>query len=142
MPPRAPLASFYRETIVLDHFIALKAGEDIWLDDSELHLEQKDRFRDLFNYTQPKARLEDLVRIYGVRKGFIEDSSAPQTTLSLPISSSSLSIKFFPCKAGLMLNLGAGRRRTIVEVPRMRGQTLEVIAEKIVNELRIWGHSR
>ncbi|KAF9450994.1 hypothetical protein P691DRAFT_700184 [Macrolepiota fuliginosa MF-IS2] len=60
-----------RETVILDRFIALKVREDVLVDDSELHLEREDLFKDLFDHAQPKARLEDLVRKYGFREGVI-----------------------------------------------------------------------
>ncbi|KAJ7074679.1 hypothetical protein C8F01DRAFT_1101457 [Mycena amicta] len=60
-----------RETATLDLFIALKVREDVWADDSELHLERDDSFKDLFDHTQPRSRLEDLVRIYGVQDGVV-----------------------------------------------------------------------
>ncbi|TEB19454.1 hypothetical protein FA13DRAFT_1744338 [Coprinellus micaceus] len=65
------LNTVQRETPVLDLFIALKVREDVCVDDSELHLEREDMFKDIFDHSQPKARLEDLVRIYGVKEGVI-----------------------------------------------------------------------
>jgi hypothetical protein len=66
-----------RETAILDLFIALKVREDVWADDSELHLERGESFKDLFDLRQPQARLEDLVRIYGLREGVVTLSSRP-----------------------------------------------------------------
>ena len=40
VPPSSPVRSLQRETQVLDLFIALKVREDVWVDDSELHLER------------------------------------------------------------------------------------------------------
>ncbi|KAJ7120922.1 hypothetical protein C8R44DRAFT_736622 [Mycena epipterygia] len=68
---RSSLASLQRETATLDLFIALKVREDVWADDSELHLERDESFTDLFNLMQPRSRLEDLVRDYGVEQGLI-----------------------------------------------------------------------
>ncbi|KAJ6591165.1 hypothetical protein DFH09DRAFT_1026197 [Mycena vulgaris] len=68
---RSSLASLQRETATLDLFIALKVREDVWTDDSELHLERDESFTDLFNLMQPRSRLEDLVRDYGVEQGVI-----------------------------------------------------------------------
>lgn len=65
------LNTVQRETPILDLFIALKVREDVCVDDSELHLEREDMFKDIFDHSQPKARLEDLVRIYGVKEGVI-----------------------------------------------------------------------
>lgn len=61
-----PVQSIQRETKVLDLLTALKVCEDVWLDDSELHLERDESFRDLFDLMQPRSRIEDLVRVYGV----------------------------------------------------------------------------
>jgi hypothetical protein len=66
-----------RETAILDLFIALKVREDVWADDSALHLERDESFKDLFDLRQPQARLEDLVRIYGLREGVVTLSSRP-----------------------------------------------------------------
>lgn len=60
-----------RETRVLDLYIALKVREDVWADESELHLEREESFKDLFDLMQPRARLEDLVRAYGRRDGVV-----------------------------------------------------------------------
>ncbi|KAJ7757067.1 hypothetical protein B0H16DRAFT_1537904, partial [Mycena metata] len=68
---RSSLSSVQRETATLDLFIALKVREDVWSDDSELHLERDESFTDLFNLMQPRSRLEDLVREYGVAEGVI-----------------------------------------------------------------------
>jgi hypothetical protein len=58
--PVSGVDTLQRETRVLDFFIALKIHEDIMVDDSSLHLEQGDSFKDLFNFIQPRSRLEDL----------------------------------------------------------------------------------
>ncbi|KAJ7117911.1 hypothetical protein C8R43DRAFT_934381 [Mycena crocata] len=75
--PNLRLGSIQRETAILDFFIALKVREDVWLDDSELHLERDEAFKDLFDLAQPRSRLEDLVRIYGLREGVVSIDSAP-----------------------------------------------------------------
>ena len=67
----SPLQTIQRETLVLDRFITLKVREDVFSDESSLHLEGDDKFRDLFNLAQPQARLEDLVRICGLRAGVV-----------------------------------------------------------------------
>lgn len=70
-PSQSPIHTLQRETRVLDLFIALKVREDVWADESELHLERDESFRDLFDLMQPRSRTEDLVREYGVREGTI-----------------------------------------------------------------------
>ncbi|KAF8208364.1 hypothetical protein K438DRAFT_1813875 [Mycena galopus ATCC 62051] len=64
--------SLQRETHILDLFIALKVREDVWADDSDLHLSRAEStFTDLFSLLMPRARLEDLVREYGVAEGVL-----------------------------------------------------------------------
>ncbi|KAG6843896.1 hypothetical protein H0H87_011921, partial [Tephrocybe sp. NHM501043] len=84
----SPLSTIQRETAVLDLFIALKVREDVWADDSELHLERDEAYRDLFDHRQPKARLEDLVRIYGEREGVVCVGAPPTEGESVSPSSS------------------------------------------------------
>ncbi|KAJ7736717.1 hypothetical protein DFH07DRAFT_96674 [Mycena maculata] len=77
-PANLRLETMQRETATLDLFIALKVREDVWADDSELHLERDESFKDLFDLAQPRSRLEDLIRVYGVREGVVSvDASAP-----------------------------------------------------------------
>ena len=47
-----------------DLFIALKVHDDVWADESELHLGQPEDFRDLFDLMQPRAHLENLLCAY------------------------------------------------------------------------------
>ncbi|KAJ7077814.1 hypothetical protein C8R43DRAFT_355640 [Mycena crocata] len=68
---RSSLSSLQRETNILDLFIALKVREDVWTDDSSLHLERDESFTDLFNLMQPRSRLEDLFRDYAVAEGLV-----------------------------------------------------------------------
>lgn len=89
--PTPPLQTIQRETPILDRFIALKVREDVFVDDSELHLEREDMFRDLFDLSQPRSRLEDLVRTYGVREGVITLAPPGQYVPSSSSSSSSYS---------------------------------------------------
>ncbi|KIM42011.1 hypothetical protein M413DRAFT_143034 [Hebeloma cylindrosporum] len=67
----SPLITLHRETAILDHFILLKVRQDVFLDDTSLHIDREDAFRDLFDVAQPRARLEDLVRIIGVKEGIV-----------------------------------------------------------------------
>ena len=77
IPEESPLQTIQRETLILDRFITLKVREDVFSDDSSLHLEGDDKFRDLFNLAQPQARLEDLVRISGLKEGVISVPGVP-----------------------------------------------------------------
>ncbi|KAJ7262667.1 hypothetical protein B0H12DRAFT_304535 [Mycena haematopus] len=74
-PANLRLGTIQRETATLDLFIALKVREDVWADDSELHLERDESFKDLFDLAQPRSRLEDLIRVYGLREGVVSIDS-------------------------------------------------------------------
>ncbi|KAG1893014.1 uncharacterized protein F5891DRAFT_1067875 [Suillus fuscotomentosus] len=151
-----------RETKVLDLFIALKVHEDVMVDDSSLHLEREDSFKDLFDLMQPRSRLEDLVRHYGVREGVVHTnphgvnaspssssmfrvnnsgigsaSTSKWTSDLAPVPFSALSISFSPRRVGLVLT-ASGRKRTIVDVARTRDEKLEVTAKKLVLQLKVW----
>ncbi|KAI5114911.1 hypothetical protein M0805_009614 [Coniferiporia weirii] len=163
----SPVESVQRETPVLDLFLAAKVREDVWADDTELHLEREEAFQDLFDLLQPRARLEDLVRQYGVAKDVISVSTSGNavvascsspTTASHHQSSlstqpparkghgkvtrkmpfSTLSCSFSPRSAGLVLSSRTGRR-TIVEVQRStRDEQLETAARRLVRGLEAW----
>ncbi|KAI6017112.1 hypothetical protein EDC04DRAFT_2745959 [Pisolithus marmoratus] len=62
MPPNAGHACW-------TSFIAIKTGGDLFADASKLH-------PDLFHLTQPRSRLEDLVRHYGMCEGVIHITSS------------------------------------------------------------------
>ena len=106
-----------RETVVLDLFIALKVHDDVWADETELHLGQPEAFRDLFDLTQPRARLEDLLHAY----------LAPAR-----IDLSPYSVTFATRRVGLV----GPSRRTIVEVERVRDESLEVAAKRLGRRLK------
>jgi hypothetical protein len=129
-----------RETKVLDLFISLKVREDVYMDDSEFHLEREESFKDLFDLMQPKSRIEDLVRVYGLKDGVIcltdQQPSRSSRQLAL-VCFSTLSVSFSSRKAGLVMT-GKGTKRTIVEVPRTRDEKLEVAAKRLVKELKAW----
>ena len=142
------IRSIQRETQVLDLFIALKVREDVWLDESELHLERDESFRDLFDLSQPRSRAEDLVRAYGMREGVVSvdadgsgvklvggSSSSRSRQRTLPFSV--LSVSFSSRRLGLVLTTRE-RKKTIVEVGRTKDEKLEVGAKKLVKELRSW----
>jgi hypothetical protein len=132
------------------------------VDDSSLHLEREDSFKDLFDLMQPRSRLEDLVRHYGVREGVIHTnpsgvhaSSSSSAIFSAnnggtgsastskrisdlaPVPFSALSISFSPRRVGLVLT-ASGRKRTIVDVARTRDEKLEVAAKKLAQQLKVW----
>ncbi|KAI0295134.1 hypothetical protein B0F90DRAFT_1566968, partial [Multifurca ochricompacta] len=105
-----------RETTVLDLFIALKVQDDLWADETELHSGQPEAFRDLFDLMQPRARLEDLLRIY----------LAPNR-----VELSAYSVTFAPRRVGIV----GPARRTIVEVERTKDESLEVTAKRLARKL-------
>lgn len=133
---------------MLDLFITLKVREDVWLDDSELHLERDESFRDLFDLMQPRARTEDLVRGYGLREGVISVDADGTVTKTVNSASSSrtkqrtmpfntLSVSFSSRRLGLVLTTRE-RKKTIVEVERVKDEKLEIGAKKLVKELKSW----
>lgn len=161
--PAGTVEATQRETQVLDLFIALKVREDMMMDDTELHLEREESFKDLFDLMQPRSRLEDLVRDYGLREGVVHTNSPGVSSLSAasgsqllnnmsssgsashrtstnklaPIPFSMLSISFSPRKVSLVLAT-TSRKRTILEIARTRDEKLEVAAKKLVKQLKVW----
>ncbi|KAH9976886.1 hypothetical protein BGW80DRAFT_1167590 [Lactifluus volemus] len=94
-----------RETTVLDLFIALKVHDDVWADETELHLGQPEAFRDLFDLMQPRARLEDLLRA----------QLAPAR-----IDLTAYSVTFASRRVGVV----GPSRRTVVEAERAKTRAL------------------
>ncbi|KAI0061260.1 hypothetical protein BV25DRAFT_1826734 [Artomyces pyxidatus] len=131
------LPSLQRETAVLDKFIALKVREDVWADESDLHLERDESFRDLFDLMQPRARVEDLVRVYGERYGCVFPPGTTANSRRKGIEFSALSASFSPRRVGLALVSTSGRR-TIVDVERTRDEKLEVAAKRLAKGLCEW----
>lgn len=135
------LQHIHRETKVLDLFIALKVRQDVYMDDTEYHLENTESFRDLFDYMQPKSRLEDLIRHYGTKEGVISGSDKAETQRNVvssrlpPVPYSALSASFSIRKVGLVLTTRTGKR-TILEENRTREEKLESSAKLLVFGLR------
>ncbi|KAK7049219.1 hypothetical protein VNI00_005820 [Paramarasmius palmivorus] len=65
------IISTHRELTTLDHFIALLAHEDLYLDATSLHLPREEAYKDLFDFAQPRSRLEDLIKEEGLKAGLI-----------------------------------------------------------------------
>ncbi|KAF8588090.1 hypothetical protein K439DRAFT_1658732 [Ramaria rubella] len=128
-----------RETRVLDLYIALKVREDVWMDETELHLERDESFKDLFDLMQPRSRTEDLVAQYGTQLDLITTTLTPAPTARArtPIPFASLTVSFSPRRLGLILSSG-GQKRTIVECCRERNEKLEIGAKRLVKELAKW----
>lgn len=106
-----------RETIVLDLFITLKVHDDVWADESELHLGQPEAFRDLFDLMQPRARLEDILFAY----------LGP-----MRLDLTAYSVTFAPRRVGVV----GPSRRTIVDVERTKDEKLEVAAKRLARKLK------
>ena len=102
---------------MLDLFIALKVYDDVWADESELHLGQPEAFRDLFDLMQPRARLEDLLCAY----------LAP-----VRLDLTAYSVTFAPRRVGVV----GPSRRTIVDVERTKDEKLEVAAKRLARRLK------
>ena len=64
--PSPALASGNRETRVLDLYITLKVREDVWIDESELHLERDECFKDLFDLMQVCSICSHFTRNYSL----------------------------------------------------------------------------
>ncbi|KZV65264.1 hypothetical protein PENSPDRAFT_745165 [Peniophora sp. CONT] len=134
------LPSLQRETAVLDLFIALKVREDVWADDSELHLERDESFRDLFDLLQPRARTEDLLRVYGERSGFISsklNGTGGKNSRKAMLDFASLAVSFNSRRVGIIVT-AQGRKRTVVDTARSRDESLEAAAQRLTMSLGDW----
>ncbi|KAF8509444.1 hypothetical protein JB92DRAFT_2946459 [Gautieria morchelliformis] len=140
--PSSPVLAYgNRETRVLDLYIALKVREDVWMDETELHLERDECFKDLFDLMQPRSRTEDLVLQYGAEANLITVAAPAPTKRSVtPIPFANLTVNLSPRTLGIVLFSG-GLKRTIVECYRERGETLEVGAKRLVRELAKWSRA-
>ena len=105
-----------RETIVLDLFIALKVHDDVWADEYELNRSQPEAFHDLFDFMQPRARLEYLLCAY----------LAPSR-----LDLTAYSITFAPRRVGVV----DPSCRTVVDVERSKDEKFEVAAKSLARKL-------
>ncbi|KAG7086670.1 hypothetical protein E1B28_002610 [Marasmius oreades] len=80
----------HRELSTLDHFIALLAHEDLYLDATSLHLPREEAYKDLFDLAQPRSRLEDLIREEGEKAGLIYTGERPPPSPSPPMTADDL----------------------------------------------------
>ncbi|ORY84161.1 hypothetical protein BCR35DRAFT_62406 [Leucosporidium creatinivorum] len=152
-----------RETIVLDHFIASIAMEALRSSESTLlQLADSSANQDLFEFMQPKARVEDLVVQWGREDGVVflaGDSGRGNAKAGAgaggggTILGSDITVQLGPKQAKLFLPFkssvggggsGSGVRtveKCVVEVQRNEGETLEVVADQLVRglkEVRVW----
>lgn len=130
----------HRETKVLDLFIALKVRQDVYMDDTELHLENTESLRDLFNFMQPKSRLEDLICQQGAEKGVISGSEKVEPQRKVvssqppPVPYSALSVSFSTGKVSLFFTTRTGKKP--VAVVNWKGEErLEDVAKRLVSGL-------
>lgn len=103
---------------------------------------------------QPRARLEDLVREEGARRGVVRVGGSNGSEggggggvggrgngKAKAVEWERVSVAFSARKVGLVISPaggGAGRKRTVVEVARTKDERLEVAARRLVRGLRDW----
>ncbi|KAG9126095.1 hypothetical protein FRC07_004913 [Ceratobasidium sp. 392] len=132
------LQSVQRETAVLDRFLVLKICDDVRSDETELHLGSEDTFTDLFELMQPRSRVEDLVRVFGVQTGVIaaeDESPSRRSARSKKLAFESLSVNFSPRKLSLVQIDHNRRKHTLVEIQRTKMESLEVSAKRLIRAL-------
>ncbi|CCO28790.1 hypothetical protein BN14_02788 [Rhizoctonia solani AG-1 IB] len=136
------LQSIQRETAILDRFLVLKICDDVRTDETELHLGSEDSFADIFDLMQPRSRVEDLVRVFGIQTGVIADTIEPayspvstRRARSKKLGFETLSVNFSPRKISLVQTDQNRRKHTLVEVQRVKTETLEVSAKRLIRAL-------
>lgn len=133
-----------RELAVLDLFVAACAHEASRAHESELHLllsASTSAERDVYELLQPRARVEDLVIRYGAEDAVIEVRGAdekPQRDGEAIVLAADLSVVLTGKTAKLLLPFpslsekGVCVPKTVVEVGRRDGDSLEVAANALV----------
>ncbi|KAF8610367.1 hypothetical protein BDV93DRAFT_430529 [Ceratobasidium sp. AG-I] len=134
------LQSVQRETAVLDRFLVLKICDDVRMDETELHLGSEDAFGDLFDLMQPRSRVEDLVRLFGIQTGVIAGeqegaTSSRRSSRSTKLAFESLSVNYSPRRISLVQIDHARRKHTLVEIQRAKTESLEVSAKRLIRAL-------
>ncbi|CUA75122.1 hypothetical protein RSOLAG22IIIB_01766 [Rhizoctonia solani] len=136
------LQSIQRETAILDRFLVLKICDDVRSDETELHLGSDDAFADIFDLMQPRSRVEDLVRVFGIQTGVIADTTEPAYSLvsarqarSKKLIFETLAVNFSPRKLSIVQMDQNRRKHTLVEIQRAKTETLEVSAKRLVRAL-------
>ena len=158
-----------RETAVLDLYIATSALEQLRGSESTLLLpEGEDEagrpVQDIFDFLQPRARVEDLVMKYGMVDKILysdELSTEPDRPAAMEgggtIKATDISVHLSPREAKLFLPFlssngsSADSRqvrtvtRSVVELSRVDKERLEVTADNLVRALqnvRVWREER
>jgi hypothetical protein len=149
----SPLSLRSRETVIFDLFISACAYEANKSFESSLNLlpsASHSASHDLFEFLQPRARIEDLVIRFGRQDKLIYaegDSGVSRGGGGGTILSEDVSVQLTPRSGRVMLPFassnvkGAVVLKAVVEVKRDAGERLETTAEKIVDGLagvRVW----
>ena len=135
----SPLLTMQRETRALDQFLLLKLHQDVLSSESTLHLSSSvhtpsSTFSDLFNLHQPTARLEDLVRHYGLQNGTI--TLAPSSSRLVSFDYVTIKLSEGGRRVGLVIADTKGRKRVVAEYLREdKNEKLEIAAKKLAKEL-------
>ncbi|UZJ55483.1 hypothetical protein CBS101457_004803 [Exobasidium rhododendri] len=125
-PPR-------REAKLLDLYIAISTRAEVELWESSL-LMSVDGFEDLFALYQPQARLEDLVIERGGKKGVIH-SMGREKWQGIVAEDVKVDLRFKSAALRLVTTTPTRALRSVSEVSRMKGETLEITARHIVDAL-------
>ncbi|QRW00446.1 protein-binding protein [Ceratobasidium sp. AG-Ba] len=123
------LQSVQRETAVLDRFLVLKICDDVRTDETELHLGSEDTYYDLFELMQPRSRVEDLLRTFGIQTGVIAAEDEPRR------ASRSKKLVFDSLSLSLVQTDHNRRKHTLVEIQRTKTESLEVSAKRLIRAL-------
>lgn len=146
------LPSIWRETRVLDLFIARTVIQLALTDESPLHIaalpnlsdgDAEDLLdistRDLFDLQQPQARTEDLFVTRGESQGVVTRDSVPSGSGwdASRIRAQDVGIRFALRKVSLALPFAASTRggtvpKAVAEVARARDDTLEVTVDRLI----------
>ncbi|KDN51933.1 hypothetical protein RSAG8_00484, partial [Rhizoctonia solani AG-8 WAC10335] len=97
---------------------------------------------DIFDLMQPRSRVEDLVRVFGIQTGVIADTTEPayspvsvRQARSKKLIFETLSVNFSPRKLSLVQTDQSRRKHTLVEIQRIKTETLEVSAKRLIRAL-------
>lgn len=147
------LASRTREQAVLDLFVSACALRALHSSESSLLVSaQSSASTDVFDFLQPRARVEDLVMQWGIDDGVLYSASAREmdgrgTRGGGTIQSEDVAVQLSSKVAKVLLPMQSSNERgrvvprVVLEVAKESDETLEVTAERIVRALkglRVW----